>query len=156
MAIRIIRKEGDPILKKKSKTVSEITQSIRQLIEDMKETMVKYDGVGIAAVQVGILKRVIVFENQETKDQEALINPEILESSGSQLCNEGCLSFPGITGNVERPEKVVVRFLDEEGQEQKREFSAINAVIVSHEVDHMEGIVFVDKARDIEKDEDSE
>ena len=113
MAIRTIRTEGDEILKKKSKPVEVVDDKIKELVRDMFETLKKYDGVGLAAVQVGILKQVVVIDLGEEGKQYVLINPEIVSTEGIQTVEEGCLSFPNKFAKIERPEKVKVRAIDE-------------------------------------------
>jgi len=144
MAIRMIRKEGDEILKKKSKKVEVIDDKIKELINDMIETVHKYDGVGLAAVQVGILKQVIVIETEDDP-LYVLINPEIISSSGKQLVDEGCLSFPNKFGKIERPEKVKVRALNEDGKKIEIKATGLLAQAICHEIDHLNGEVFIDK-----------
>ena len=133
MAIRNIRIEGDPILRKTSKKVPQITDRIKILLDDMGETMYAADGVGLAAPQVGILKRVIVVD---PRDEETglvkLVNPEIIESDGEQI-------------GVEGPEHVKVKYLDEDGNEKIWDAHGFPAVILSHEIDHLDGILFRDK-----------
>ncbi len=146
MAIRNIRIEGDPILRKISKKVPQITDRIKILLDDMGETMYAADGVGLAAPQVGILKRVIVVD---PRDEETglvkLVNPEIIESDGEQIGVEGCLSIPEFNGTVKRPEHVKVKYLDEDGNEKIWDAHGFPAVILSHEIDHLDGILFRDK-----------
>ena len=146
MAIRNIRIEGDPILRKISKKVPQITDRIKVLLDDMAETMYVADGVGLAAPQVGILKRVIVVD---PRDEETglvkLVNPEIIEADGEQIGVEGCLSIPEFNGTVKRPEHVKVKYLDEDGNEKIWDAHGFPAVILSHEIDHLDGILFRDK-----------
>lgn len=146
MAIRNIRIEGDPILRKISKKVPQITDRIKILLDDMGETMYAADGVGLAAPQVGILKRVIVVD---PRDEETglvkLVNPEIIEADGEQIGVEGCLSIPEFNGTVKRPEHVKVKYLDEDGNEKIWDAHGFPAVILSHEIDHLDGILFRDK-----------
>ncbi|MEG0073499.1 MAG: peptide deformylase [Clostridia bacterium] len=147
MAIREIVLEGDEILRKKTKKVDKIDDRIKQLIEDMWETMYKYDGIGLAAPQVGILKRIIVYDIGEGK--HALINPEIISASGEQWCEEGCLSLPNIFGDVRRPSKLVIRGIDENGEYVTIKAKELLAVCLSHETDHLEGVLFTDSAENI-------
>ena len=146
MAIRNIRIEGDPILRKISKKVPQITDRVKILLDDMGETMYAADGVGLAAPQVGILKRVIVVD---PRDEETglvkLVNPEIIEADGEQVGVEGCLSIPEFNGTVKRPEHVKVKYLDEDGNEKIWDAHGFPAVILSHEIDHLDGILFRDK-----------
>lgn len=143
MALRNLRFNGDELLRKKSKVVTEITPRISSLIEDMKETMYKENGVGLAAPQVGILKRIVVIDVGE--GPITLINPEILESSGSQIDVEGCLSVKGIQGTVDRPNYVKVKALNEKGEEIILEGTELLARAFCHEIDHLDGILFIDK-----------
>ncbi|WIF94582.1 peptide deformylase [Caminicella sporogenes] len=143
MAIRNIRKNDDPILRKVSKTVDKIDDKIKELIDDMAETMYNADGVGLAAPQVGILKRVIVIDIGGGLIE--LINPEILSEKGKQIDIEGCLSVPNVTGKVERPERVKVKGLDRNGEEVIIEAKGLLARAFCHEIDHLNGILFVDK-----------
>ena len=147
MAIRIIRQEGDEILKKKSRPVEVIDDKLQELIDDMIETMHQKDGVGLAAVQVGVLKRVVVIDTYEEEEPKvyAFINPEILEEKGKREVDEGCLSFPNKFARVIRPEKVKIRALNREGKEIKLTATGLLAQAICHEIDHLEGIVFVDK-----------
>ena len=147
MAIRNIRKEGDPLLRKKSKVVPEVTDRIKVLLDDMAETMYEADGVGLAAPQVGILKRVIVVDpHDETTGLVKLVNPEIIEADGEQVGVEGCLSIPNFNATVKRPEHVKVKYIDEDGNKKIWDAHGFPAVILSHEIDHLDGILFRDKS----------
>ncbi len=145
MAIRMIRKEGDEILTKKSKKVEIVDDKIRELVKDMLDTVHKYDGVGLAAVQVGILKQVIVIDVGDGEPVHVIINPEIVSTSGKQVVEEGCLSFPNKFGKIERPEKVRVKALDENGKKIEIKATGLLAQAICHEVDHLNGEVFIDK-----------
>ena len=146
MAIRTIRQAGDEILKKKSKEVEQIDDKIRELVEDMIETMHKYNGVGLAAPQVGILKRIAVIDlYEEENGPVTLINPEILKTEGKRTVDEGCLSFPNQFAKVVRPKKVIVEALNEFGDKVRYEAEDLFAQAISHEVDHLNGEVFIDK-----------
>lgn len=145
MAIREVREEGDEILRKKSKEVEIVDDRIRTLVEDMIETMHKYNGVGLAAVQVGVLKRVIVIDTYEKNEQFVLINPEIIKQKGEQEVEEGCLSFPNKFGRIKRPSEVTVVALDENGKKFKLTAKGLLAQAICHEVDHLNGELFVDK-----------
>lgn len=145
MGIRNIRKEDDEVLRKRSKEVNVIDDKIRELIRDMFDTMHKFDGLGLAAPQVGILKRVIVIDLYEEGPSFALINPVIEKSKGKQIVGEGCLSFPTTFGQVERPEEVVVTGLDEEGKKTTIKARGLLAQALCHEIDHLNGEVFIDK-----------
>lgn len=143
MALRKICVLGEDILRKKSRTVERVDDKIRQLAGDMAETMYKANGVGLAAPQVGILKRIIVVDIGE--GLITLINPEILESKGSQSDEEGCLSIPGRRGTVERPMEVSVKGLDEQGNVKEIKAEGYLARALCHEIDHLSGTLFIDK-----------
>lgn len=143
MALRNVRKYGDSILRKKSRKVEEINERIHVLLDDMEETLYEEDGVGLAAPQVGVLKRVIVIDVGEGILK--LVNPEIIYSEGKAVDIEGCLSIPGSEGEVERPEKVKVKALNEKGEEIIIEGEDLLARALCHEIDHLNGILFIDK-----------
>ena len=145
MAIRTIRTEGDEILRKKSKKVEVIDDKIKELIQDMKDTLRKYNGIGLAAVQVGILKQIVIIQEDVDKPLYVLINPEIISTSGTQTVDEGCLSFPNKFAKIERPEKVKIRALDENGKTIEIKAKELLAQAISHELDHLNGEVFIDK-----------
>ena len=142
MALRQVRTIGDEILYKKCKPVKEMTPRIAQLIEDMFETMYENNGVGLAAPQVGILRQIVGID-VEDGSQYLLINPEIIETEGSQTGQEGCLSVPGKAGIVTRPERVRVRALDENMEEFILEAEGMLARAVCHECDHLNGELYV-------------
>ena len=145
MALLSILKYPDPRLNTVAEPVIEVNEKIRRLVSDMAQTMYAAPGVGLAATQVDVHKRVIVIDVSETKDQLlVLINPEILESSGQAECEEGCLSVPGVFDKVVRAEKVRVAALDVNGNRFEFEASGVLAVCVQHEMDHLKGIVFVE------------
>lgn len=145
MALRQIRIMGDEILRKKSRPVEKIDDRIKTLIDDMVETMYHEDGVGLAAPQVGVLKRIIVIDVGEGPIK--LINPEIIDSEGTQTEEEGCLSIPGERGIVERPAEVKVKALNENGEEVIIEGTGLLARALCHEIDHLDGILFVDRIK---------
>lgn len=145
MAIRKIRGEEDEILRKKSREVEEIDEKLKQLIDDMVETMHKFDGLGLAAPQVGVLKRVIVIDLYDDKGVIVLINPEIKKQKGSQIVEEGCLSFPNKFAKVERPEQITVEGLNANGEKIKVTGKGLLAQALAHEIDHLNGELFVDK-----------
>ena len=146
MAIRIIRQEGDEILKKRSREVENIDEKVIELIKDMIETMHKANGVGLAAVQVGILKRIVVIDiYEEGIEPYILINPEIVKTKGEQTVEEGCLSFPNKFAKIIRPKEVVVKALNEKGQKIEIKAKDLLAQAICHEVDHLNGEVFIDK-----------
>jgi len=146
LAIRNILKDGDPTLRKKSRQVDNINDRILILIDDMIETMYKADGVGLAAPQVGVLKRIVVLDIGE--GIIVLINPEIIEQKGEQIETEGCLSIPGISGEVKRPEHVKVRGLDRKGKIIEIQGSNLLARAICHEIDHLDGVLFTDRVVD--------
>ena len=149
MAIRNIREYGDEVLTKKCKEVTEVTPRIRELVEDMLETMYEANGVGLAAPQVGILKRIVVIDTTG-EDPYVLINPRIVESSGEQTGNEGCLSLPGKTGVVTRPNYVKAVALDIKPIE--IEGTELLARAICHELDHLDGHMYVEKVEGELKD----
>jgi peptide deformylase len=145
MALRQIRKRDDFVLRKKAEMVNRFTPGLLQLLDDMAETMSEAEGAGLAAPQVGISKRVIVFQNSENGIIE-LINPEIISTKGNITDIEGCLSLPGIYGEVPRAEHVQVIGLNREGKEVRLEAQGFLARVLQHEIDHLEGILFIDRA----------
>ncbi len=145
MSLLPILRFPDPRLKKVAAPVEIIDDVIRRLASDMAETMYEAPGIGLAATQVDVHKRIIVIDISETRDQLlVLINPEILESDGLQVCEEGCLSVPGIYDKVERAETVAVRYLDLDGKKKRIEADGLLAVCLQHEIDHLDGHVFVE------------
>ena len=142
MAIRNIRKDGDEILRKKCKDVDVIDSKIKTLIKDMAETMYESNGVGLAAPQVGVLKRIVVIDTGEGLLE--LINPRIISETGEQTYIEGCLSIPGIYGETKRPAKVVVEALNPNGEKVTVEGEKLLAVCLCHEIDHLDGKLFKD------------
>lgn len=146
MAIRNIRKLGDSVLTKVSKEVKKVDQKLLTLIDDMIDTLYYADGVGLAAPQVGVLKRVIVIDvSEERNNPIVLINPEIIETSGCQVGDEGCLSIPGKVGTVERPNYVKVKAYDKNMNEFIIEGTELLARALCHEIDHLNGILYIDK-----------
>ncbi|BAK81059.1 peptide deformylase [Candidatus Arthromitus sp. SFB-rat-Yit] len=145
MALRQIRIDGDEILRKISKKVDVIDDNLKQLVEDMFETMYYADGVGLAAPQIGILKRIIVIDIEVIK--KVMINPEIISESTSETQDgpEGCLSIPGIEDNVRRPKVLTVRYMNLDGEIVTEEARDLYARVICHEVDHLNGILFTDK-----------
>ena len=144
MAIRNIRIMGDPMLEKVCKEVKEVTPRIKELIEDMLETMYDANGVGLAAPQVGVLKRIVVID-VTGEDPIVLINPRILETSGEQTGGEGCLSLPGKSGTVTRPNYVKVKAYDREMKPFEIEGTELLARAFCHEIDHLDGHMYVEK-----------
>ena len=146
MALRTICIIGDEILTKKAKLVTEMTPKLEELIEDMLDTMYEANGVGLAAPQVGVLKRIVVIDVSEEGDEPIiLINPEILETSGEQTGGEGCLSVPGKNGQVTRPNYAKVKALDEGMEEIFVEGEGLLARALLHEIDHLDGHLYVEK-----------
>lgn len=155
MALREIRFSEDPILRKRSKEITEVTERIKILLEDMIETMNNADGVGLAAPQIGILRRAVVIDVGEGPIK--LLNPAILEVKGEAIDIEGCLSVPGRSGTVNRPEWVKVSYMDMEGQEKTLEGDGLLARAICHEIDHLDGILYIDKMiEEVELEEDEE
>ena len=155
MAIRQVRTIGDDILRKQCKKVKEMNRRTRELIDDMFDTMYEHNGVGLAAPQVGILKQIVVID-VEDGNQYVLINPEIIEQSGTQTDREGCLSVPGKHGMVTRPNYVKVRALDEDMNEYELEGEEMLARAICHECDHLHGGLYVDLVEGELMDNDEE
>ena len=146
MALRTIREYGDEVLERRCKEVKEVTPRIRELVEDMLETMYDANGVGLAAPQVGILKRIVVIDvSPEADDPIVMINPEILETSGEQTGYEGCLSIPGKSGVVTRPNYVKAKAFDLDMNEFVIEGEELLAKAICHELDHLDGHMYVEK-----------
>lgn len=154
MALREIRTDEDPILRKKSRLVTEINHRIKTLLEDMEETMIHANGVGLAAPQIGVLRRVVTIDVGEGVMK--IINPEILEVKGEIVDVEGCLSIPGKSGTVKRPEWVKLKYLNENGEEIIIEGRDLLARAICHEVDHLDGILYTDKVIEYCTDEEDE
>ena len=153
MALRNIVTEGDPILRKVCRPVGEITPRIQMILDDMVETMRDANGVGLAAPQVGIMRRMFVAEPQP-ENVYIFVDPEIISAEGEQEGNEGCLSVPGYVGTVKRPEKIVIRGRDRYGKEKEYTFEGFEAVVMCHEFDHLEGVLYTDKATEMFTEED--
>lgn len=151
MSIYKIIEKDDAMLRKRSKEVPKITPNVLKLIDNMLETMYEANGVGLAAPQVGVLKRVIVIDVGEGPVK--LINPEVIASSGSQTDPEGCLSCPGMAGDVKRAKKVTVKGLLPSGEETIIEAEEFFARALQHEIDHLNGILFIDKAKHLQLQE---
>lgn len=155
MAIRTLRYDDDEILKKVSKPIEKIDEKIKELARDMLETMYKSDGIGLAAIQVGFLKRMLVYDVDYVKENGkkngiVVVNPTIIKKSKEMICTEeGCLSYPDMFGKVDRFEKITVRYTDLEGKLVEKTISGMEAVVFQHESDHLDGIIFLDKAYDI-------
>ncbi len=144
MAIRQIREYGDEILRKKSREVDVVDDKIRELLDDMLETMHKYNGVGLAAPQVGILKRVVVIDLYDDNGPLKLVNPKIVKQKGKQEVEEGCLSFPNQYAKMIRPEEIVAEALNEKGEKIKIKAKGLLAQAICHEIDHLDGVLFID------------
>lgn len=155
MAIRHIIKEGDPVLRQASRRVEAVTPRILTLMNDMKDTLHKANGCGLAAVQVGVLRRIVLVETEEGVLYE-MINPEIIASEGEQQELEGCLSVPDVWGITDRPEKVTVRYTDRNGKLCEATGTGLTARAFCHELDHLEGKLFTDHALRILTDEELE
>lgn len=149
MAIRVIVKDPDPVLREIARPVPKITPNIHKLLDDMAETMYDAPGVGLAAPQIGILKRVIVMDVGDEHGLIELINPEVIAKEGEQFGPEGCLSIPGLTGDVRRANKVTVKGLDRHGNEITIEGTELLARCILHEVDHLNGVLFTDVAESV-------
>jgi peptide deformylase len=142
----------DPRLRKKAAPVAVVDDALRQLIDDMFETMYEAPGIGLAATQVNVHRRLLVADVSPEKDEpQVLINPQILEKDGTTITEEGCLSVPGYYEEVERAEHIKVRYLDRDGNEQESEFEGLLAVCVQHEMDHLEGRLFVDYLSEVKR-----
>ena len=146
MALRQIRVLGDPILEKTCREVKEMTPRLQELVRDMLETMYDADGVGLAAPQVGVLRRIVVIDVGE--GPLVLVNPQIIGQDGEQTGAEGCLSVPGKAGRVTRPEHVKVRAFDEHMNEFEAEGTELLARAICHELDHLDGVMYVTKTED--------
>jgi peptide deformylase len=154
MAVRKIFTLGDEVLRKKARRVETIDKRILSLLDDMAETMYAADGAGLAAPQVGILRRIVVIDVGEGLVQ--LINPEIVRTEGEQINSEGCLSVPGRRGTVKRPAKVVVQANDRKGHPIEIEGEGFMAMALSHEIDHLDGILYIDKMIEDTTDKEEE
>lgn len=154
MATRQIRFKDDEILRKKSRKVEKITPMIKILLDDMAETMYEADGCGLAAPQVGILRRVITIDVGDDNGLIELINPVIVEQEGEQTKAEACLSLPGESGVVKRPERVKVKATNRDGEEFEIEGEGLLAIALCHEIDHLDGILYTDKVIEEVKDDE--
>ena len=145
MPILKIYTYGEPILRKVAKPVGDINEAVQKLSEDMMATMEAAEGVGLAATQVGILERIIVVNSKDGREPFTLINPEIISRQGEEILEEGCLSFPGLREKVKRSHRLLVKGIDLNGKEIKLEGEGLVARILEHEVDHLSGILFIDR-----------
>lgn len=159
MAIKIIVKDPDPVLREKAVTVTKFNSNLHKLLDDMADTMYDAEGVGLAAPQIGILKRVIVMDcGEEHGGLIEMVNPEVIASSGEQTGPEGCLSIPGLRGDVSRPLNVTAKGQDRNGNEIVVEGTELLARCIMHEIDHLNGVLFTDlaiKTYTSEEEEDS-
>lgn len=146
MALRNVRLDGDEILRKKSREVEKIDEKILTLLDDMAETMYEKNGVGLAAPQIGVLKRLVVIDVDD-ENLYKMINPRIIKSSGEDIDEEGCLSVPERRGEVVRPSKVTVEYTDVNGELKVLEGEGLLARCICHELDHLDGILFIDKIK---------
>ena len=151
MAVLDIRKAGDPVLKAKAKPVVKVTKTVRQLLDNMVQTMREEDGVGLAAPQVGVSSRLIVVDIGEGLIE--LINPELVETEGCEVATEGCLSIPGYYGEVERFTQVTVTGLDRNGNPLRLSCDGLLARAMQHEIDHLEGVLFIERAQSLHKEQ---
>ena len=155
MAIRKILTEPDPFLRQKSKKVDKVDNDIRSLMNDMLETMYEAPGIGLAAIQVGVPKRIIVIDlskNDQKKEPLYFVNPEIISRSDQDATyEEGCLSVPNQFAEIDRPDKCHVKFLDYDGKEQSLKAEGLLATCIQHEMDHLEGILFIDYLSKLKK-----
>ena len=156
MSQRKIVIEPDPILREKSKSLEKVDNELRKLLDDMLETMYAAPGIGLAAVQVGILKRLIVIDISKDKEKKSplfLINPEIISrSKKTSICEEGCLSLPGHFAEIERPAECQIKFIDYNGKEKELKADGLLATCIQHEVDHLNGVLFIDYLSKLKKD----
>lgn len=157
MAIKEIVLNGNEILTKKAEKVEKIDNEIKEIVQDMLDTMYKYDGIGLAACQIGILKSIIVYDVEYIKEEGkkkpiVFINPKIIQTSKSKIeVEEGCLSFPDIFENVLRFEKIKVEYTNLEGKRKILSARDIEAVVIQHELDHLDGVVFLDRSKELKK-----
>ncbi|MDO5018287.1 MAG: peptide deformylase [Lagierella massiliensis] len=157
MALRKIRIEGDPILRKKARIVQDIDERTLTILDDMEETMKEANGLGLAAPQIGILRRLVVVDMQDGQGTLKMINPIIVDKSEETQENfEGCLSIPGKTGVVDRPKNLVLEYTDINGDLVKMNCDEYKAVCVCHELDHLDGILYPDLAKKMYNNEDLE
>lgn len=148
MAIRNLRYDGDMILYKESKKVEVFDEHLKQMVEDMFETMYKYNGVGLAAPQIGILKRVLVIDTGEEGEKLEMINPTITKLEKEVILSEGCLSFPNVFGNVRRYNYTEAEYMTKDGEKKTIKAEGLLAQAIQHEIDHLNGILFIDQVID--------
>ena len=152
MAVLTVRKYGDPILRRRAEPVGEVTPEIRAILRDMIDTMYREVGVGLAAPQVGISLRLMVVDDEKGRGPRALVNPEIVDQGGRVVAEEGCLSIPGIFAPVARAEWVRLEAQDEEGQPVTVETKGLSARVIQHEMDHLDGVLFIDRLDAVRRD----
>ena len=152
MAVLTVRKYGDPILRRRAEPVGEVTPEIRAILRDMIDTMYREVGVGLAAPQVGISLRLMVVDDEKGRGPRALVNPEIVDQGGRVVAEEGCLSIPGIFAPVARAEWVRLEAQDEEGQPVTVETKGLYARVIQHEMDHLDGVLFIDRLDPVRRD----
>lgn len=150
MSVLDIRRAGDPVLKEKARPVTKITKPVRVLLDNMLQTMNAAEGVGLAAPQVGVSLRVIVVDVGDGPIE--LINPEIVESAGAEIATEGCLSIPGMCGEVERCTAVTVQGIDRHGKSVSIQGNGLLARAFQHEIDHLDGVLFIERAKSVFRD----
>ena len=148
MAIRNLRYDGDMILYKESKRVEVFDEHLKQMVEDMFETMYKYNGVGLAAPQIGILKRVLVIDTGEEGEKLEMINPTITKLEKEVILSEGCLSFPNVFGNVRRYNYTEAEYMTKTGEKKTIKAEGLLAQAIQHEIDHLNGVLFIDQVLD--------
>lgn len=154
MAVREIVKVGNDVLTRKSRRITEINHEALELIQDLKDTLYAGDGVGLAAPQIGVLKRVFIIDLRDGSDPLILLNPKIIRKIGKCEDREGCLSYPGYEGIVVRPRRVVVSGMNEKGRLVQYEVEGFMARAICHETDHLDGILYMDKAQKMYKVEE--
>ena len=156
MTVKKIVTEPDPILRKKSSELEKVDDELRKLMDDMLETMYAAPGIGLAAVQVGILRRIVVIDiskDKEKKNPIFLVNPEIIEkSTNTSVYEEGCLSLPGQFAEIERPAECTIRYIDYEGRQKQLKADGLLSTCVQHEIDHLNGVLFIDYLSKLKKD----
>lgn len=153
MALLDIVKAGDPVLKQVAEPIEKVDSKLRKLMDNMAETMYAANGVGLAAPQVGKSIRMVVIDVEDENGLVAMVNPVIVEKEGAVTDQEGCLSVPNVFGDVERAEKVTVEFLNRWGKKKRLTASGLMARCIQHELDHLEGFLFIDKAKSIRQGE---
>ncbi|MCY6356481.1 peptide deformylase [Clostridium sp. ZS2-4] len=154
MAVREIVKVGNDVLTRKSRRITEVNDEVLELIQDLKDTLYAGDGVGLAAPQIGVLKRAFVIDLRDGSDPLILLNPKIIKKIGEYEDIEGCLSYPGYEGIVARPRRVVVSGMNEKGKLVQYEAEGFMARAICHETDHLDGILYMDKAKKVYKIEE--